>query len=56
MIRVIAVIRVKCLEVTLVSWLGHCGRERVRGFYCMNMTVVLEGRLRDEVPFITLIY
>jgi len=37
MIRMIAVVRAKCLEVTLVGRLGHCRREKVRGIYRMNM-------------------
>ena len=40
MVGMVAVVRVKCFEMTFMSWLGHCGRERVRAFYRMIMTAV----------------
>ena len=40
MIGMIVVVRAKCFEMTFVSWLGHCRRERVRGFYHIIVTII----------------
>jgi len=40
MIGMIVVVRAKCFEMTFMGWLGHCGRERVRSFYCMIVAAI----------------
>ena len=43
MIRMIAVVRAKCLEMTFVGWLRHCREEEVR-VYMVSALLQMQWR------------